>query len=76
MARLLAATTCLKHQAALSVAYGAGLRAAEVAALKVRDVDSERMLLRVERQGRAVSQRHAPGRAVGVAAGVVASGSA
>ena len=76
VARLLAATTCLKHQAALSVAYGAGLRAAEVAALKVRDVDSERMLLRVERQGRAVSQRHAPGRAVGVAAGVVASGSA
>jgi integrase/recombinase XerD len=49
VARLLGATTCLKHQAALSVAYGAGLRAAEVAALKVRDVDSERMLLRVER---------------------------
>ena len=73
VARLLAATTCLKHQAALSVAYGAGLRAAEVAALKVRDVDSERMLLRVERQGRTVSQRHAPGRAAGVAAGVVES---
>lgn len=49
VARLLGATTCLKHQAALSVAYGAGLRAAEVASLKVRDVDSERMLLRVER---------------------------
>lgn len=49
VARLLAATTCLKHQAALSVGYGAGLRAAEVAALKVRDIDSERMLLRVER---------------------------
>ncbi|MBV8965527.1 MAG: tyrosine-type recombinase/integrase [Mycobacteriaceae bacterium] len=46
MARLLAATTCLKHQAALSVAYGAGLRVSEVAALKVA---SERMLLRVER---------------------------
>jgi integrase len=43
------ATTCLKHQAALSVAYGAGLRVAEVAALKVTDIDSERMLLRVER---------------------------
>jgi integrase/recombinase XerD len=42
-------TTCLKHQAALSVAYGAGLRVAEVAALKVSDIDSERMLLRVER---------------------------
>jgi integrase/recombinase XerD len=44
VARLLNATTCLKHQAALSVAYGA-----EVSALKVRDIDSERMLLRVER---------------------------
>ena len=49
VARLLAATTCLKHQAALSVAYGAGLRVAEVAALKVADIDSERMLIRVER---------------------------
>jgi integrase/recombinase XerD len=49
VARLLDATTCLKHQAALSVAYGAGLRVAEVSTLKVGDVDSERMLLRVER---------------------------
>lgn len=49
VARLLNATTCLKHQAALSVAYGAGLRVAEVSMLKVRDVDSKRMLLRVER---------------------------
>jgi integrase/recombinase XerD len=31
------------------VAYGAGLRVAEVAALKVGDIDSERMLIRVER---------------------------
>ena len=49
MKRLLNATTCLKHQAALSVAYGAGLRVAEVSALKVSDIDSERMLLRIER---------------------------
>jgi site-specific recombinase XerD len=49
VARLLNATTCLKHQAALSVAYGAGLRVAEVSMLKVADVDSARMLLRVER---------------------------
>jgi len=47
--RLLNATTCLKHQAALSVAYGAGLRVAEVSCLKVSDIDSERMLLRIER---------------------------
>jgi site-specific recombinase XerD len=49
VARLLNATTCLKHQAALSVAYGAGLRVAEVSTLKISDIDSERMLLRVER---------------------------
>ncbi|RWB65082.1 tyrosine-type recombinase/integrase, partial [Mesorhizobium sp.] len=30
-------------------AYGAGLRVAEVSALKVADIDSERMLIRVER---------------------------
>src|SRR6202007_3198347 len=49
VARLLNATTCIKHRAALSVAYGAGLRVAEVAALKIGDIDSERMLIRVER---------------------------
>ena len=57
------ATTCLKHQFALSVAYGAGLRVAEVSALKVSDVGSERMLLRGRAgQRRAVPQRHAIGR--------------
>ena len=49
VARLLGATTCTKHRAALGVAYGAGLRVAEVAALKVGDIDSDRMLIRVER---------------------------
>ena len=49
VARLLQATACLKHQAALSVAYGAGLRVAEVSTLKVGHIDSERMLIRVER---------------------------
>tara|TARA_R100000365_G_scaffold2913_1_gene9056 strand:+ start:162 stop:440 length:279 start_codon:yes stop_codon:yes gene_type:complete len=49
VARLLNATTTLRHQAALSVAYGAGLRVGEVAMLKVRNIDSERMLIRVER---------------------------
>ena len=48
VARMLNATTSIKHQAILSVAYGAGLRASEVTKLKVRDIDSERMLLRVE----------------------------
>jgi site-specific recombinase XerD len=48
VARLIAAAPGVKYQAALSVAYGAGLRASEVVALKVTDVDSERMTLRVE----------------------------
>ncbi len=58
VARLLTATTCLKHRAALSVAYGAGLRVAEVASLKVGDIDSERMLIQVER-GKGGRGRHA-----------------
>jgi integrase len=37
-----------KYKAALATAYGAGLRVSEVVALKVGDIDSERMLLRVE----------------------------
>ena len=48
VARLIAAAPNAKYQAALSVAYGAGLRASEVCALKVTDIDSERMTLRVE----------------------------
>src|SRR5450631_4019479 len=38
----------LKYKAALSVAYGAGLRASEVVSLKVCDIDSKRLLIRVE----------------------------
>ena len=38
----------LKYKAALSVAYGAGLRALEVCMLRVGDIDSKRMLIRVE----------------------------
>ena len=57
-AALLAATRNIKHQAALSVAYGAGLRASEVCRLKVGDVDSQRMTLRVE-QGKGSKDRYA-----------------
>ena len=49
VARLLDATTCLKRQAASSVAYGAGPGVAEVSMLKICGMDSERMLPRVER---------------------------
>jgi len=48
----------LKARAALSVAYGAGLRAAEVTHLKVTDIDSQRMVLRVE-QGKGNRDRQA-----------------
>ena len=47
--RLLEAVTSVKYKAALSLAYGAGLRVSEVISLKVADIDSKRMLLRVER---------------------------
>ena len=56
--RLIAACGNLKHQTALSLAYGTGLRASEVSALKVGDVDSERMTLRVE-QGKGRKDRYA-----------------
>ena len=58
VARLIAAAPNLKSQAALSVAYGAGLRASEVTSLKVTDIDSERMTLRVE-QGKGRKDRYA-----------------
>src|SRR6266478_754662 len=57
VARLLDAAPGLKYKAALSVAYGAGLRAAEVASLKVCDIDSKRMVIRVE-QGKGRKDRN------------------
>jgi site-specific recombinase XerD len=45
---LINAATSPKYKAALAVAYGAGLRISEVAALKVCDIDGQRKLLRVE----------------------------
>ena len=56
--RLLEAAPNPKYKAALSVAYGAGLRAMEVVALKVADIDSQRMLIRVE-QGKGRKDRFA-----------------
>ena len=47
VARLLAGASNPKHRAALAVAYGAGLRASEVVHLKIADIDSERMIVRV-----------------------------
>src|SRR6202165_5890216 len=58
VALLLQAASEPKYKAAFATAYGAGLRVSEVVALKVGDVDSERMLLRVER-GKGGKDRHA-----------------
>lgn len=58
VSRLLNAAGSLKYQAALSVAYGAGLRASEVVHLRINDIDSERMVIRVE-QGKGQRDRYA-----------------
>jgi len=47
-----------KYQAALGVAYGAGLRASEVVHLTTGDIDRERMVIRVE-QGKGQRDRYA-----------------
>ena len=48
VARLLEAAPGIKYRAAPGVAYGAGLRVSEVAHLKADDIDSKRMLIRIE----------------------------
>ena len=57
-AQLLEAAPGIKYKAAFGVAYGAGLRVSEVAHLKVDDIDSARMLIRVE-QGKGRKDRNA-----------------
>ena len=56
--RLLEAAPGIKYKAILGTAYGAGLRVSEVASLKVDDIDSERMLIRIE-QGKGRKDRNA-----------------
>src|SRR5438132_9413907 len=57
VARFLDAAPGLKYKVALSVAYGAGLRVSEVVALKISDIDSKRMIIRVE-QGKGRKDRY------------------
>ena len=47
----------LRYRAALMMCYGAGLRVSEAVAVKVADIDSQRMLIRVE-QGKGCKDRY------------------
>src|SRR5207253_106706 len=55
--RFLAAAVRVKTRAVLTTAYAAGLRASELTALKVADIDSQRMVIRV-RQGKGRKDRY------------------
>lgn len=48
VAKLFNALSNIKHKAMLFTAYSAGLRVSEIASLKVRDIDSSRMQIRIE----------------------------
>ena len=55
--RLLAAAPGFKYRLLLSIAYGCGLRASEVISLKVTDIDSAQMVIRIE-QGKGRKDRY------------------
>jgi integrase/recombinase XerD len=55
--RLLAAVPRLRERAAMELAYAAGLRVNEVLNLKLTDIDSERMIVRVD-QGKGRKDRN------------------
>jgi site-specific recombinase XerD len=57
VAALIENTLNLKHCAILMTAYGAGLRLNEICHLKVTDIDSDRMTIRVE-QGKGAKDRY------------------
>ena len=57
VSRLLASTTNIKHKAALSLTYATGLRSSEVVSLKLTDIDSDRMVIRVE-EGKGKKDRY------------------
>jgi site-specific recombinase XerD len=56
--RFLEAVPGLKSRTALTTAYAAGLRASEAVRLKVGDIDSSRMMIRVE-EGKGAKDRYA-----------------
>jgi site-specific recombinase XerD len=57
VARLFEVTPNVKHRTLLMTTYAAGLRVSEVVALKTRDIDSQRMTIRVE-QGKGAKDRY------------------
>lgn len=57
IAEILNALKNYKHRAILNLVYSAGLRVGEVVSLRVEDIDSERMLVRVK-QGKAKKDRY------------------
>ena len=59
LVRLFTVTTNRKHRALLMTTYAAGLRASEVTRLRVSDIDSARMCIRVE-QGKGRKDRYVP----------------
>ena len=59
LVRLFSVTANLKHRSVLMTAYAAGLRAGELGRLRIRDIDSQRMCLRVD-QGKGDKDRLVP----------------
>ena len=59
VAQLFAAAPTLRHRTLLQTTYSAGLRVSEVLHLKVTDIDSQRMCLRIE-QGKRRKDRYVP----------------
>jgi len=57
VARFLRAINNLKYRTILSLCYGAGLRVSEAVSLKVADIDSTRMMIRI-RQGKGHKDRY------------------
>lgn len=57
IARIIESTNEIKHRVILMLAYGAGLRVSELCQLKVSDIDSSRMSIRVE-QGKGAKDRY------------------
>lgn len=55
--RFLGSVHSMKHRAILMAAYAAGLRVSEATHLKVTDIDSQRMMLRVD-QGKGAKDRY------------------